>query len=387
MRQTIRKQIRNANEDIIKEKDILTLLIDANNLLKISLVDKRMNGRGEEYGAVYQFLYQLHKFLGVRDFDYVYCLYDGDKSGQLRYDVYSDYKANRDKHYDNEQTEYDRKINEYCKKVIAYHKGNKAAVKRTETDDEVFQRQRAILQAILEEVFVRQVMCDKVEGDDLIAYYVKNKKPNEKIVIVSGDRDLTQLISDDVTIYIPSLKKYVTPKNSEELLGITHENIVLKKILCGDASDNIKGIKGLGETTLVKLFPKIKREKMTLDEVIISSKKMLEERQKEKKKPLKSLENIVNRITDGIQGENIYEINEKIIDLSKPMLTEDAEDIMNSLMYAPIDPEGRDMKNAYTIIQSQDMQDLLKENSFGNLFGIFEGLIKREKMRFEAKKS
>jgi hypothetical protein len=126
---------------------------------------------------------------------------------------------------------------------------------------------------------------------------------------------------------------------------------------------------------------------MTLDEVIISSKKMLEERQKEKKKPLKSLENIVNRITDGIQGENIYEINEKIIDLSKPMLTEDAEDIMNSLMYAPIDPEGRDMKNAYTIIQSQDMQDLLKENSFGNLFGIFEGLIKREKMRFEAKKS
>ena len=60
MRQTIRKQIRNANEDIIKEKDILTLLIDANNLLKISLVDKRMNGRGEEYGAVYQFLYQLH---------------------------------------------------------------------------------------------------------------------------------------------------------------------------------------------------------------------------------------------------------------------------------------------------------------------------------------
>ena len=60
-------------------------------------------------------------------------------------------------------------------------------------------------------------------------------------------------------------------------------------------------------------------------------------------------------------------------------MTKEAVDAMKSLMYAPIDPEGRDMKNVYDIITKFGMNDLLAENSFGNLFGIFEGLIKREK--------
>ena len=383
MKQVIRKTIAKAN-NIQTGPLLYTLLVDGNNLLKISLVDKRMNEKGEEYGAVFQFLYQLQKLLQKKDFNFCVVCWDGYNSGVLRYNYYPEYKANRDKHYEmaSQMTDYDKKIAEYCKKVIEYHKNHKATVKRSETDDENFERQKSIIQQILDELFIRQYICDNVEGDDLIAYYCEHKKSNERVVIVSGDRDITQLINDEVCVYIPSLKKFISPKNSIQELGYTHENVVLKKILCGDASDNIKGVKGLGETTLFKLFPEIKSQKATLNEILEHTKKLLEERKANKKKPLKSLENVLNRVTDGSQGEHLYEINKKIIDLSEPLLTNEAIQELENTMYAPIDPEGRDIKNVYGIIQENGMNDLLDENKFGSLFGGFERIITNEKKYF-----
>jgi 5'-3' exonuclease len=275
MKQVVKKNRAEAN-GVSNEKSIYTLLVDGNNLLKISLVDKRMNDKGEEYGAVFLFLRQLGQLLQKKDFNYCIVCWDGYNSGVLRWNYYNDYKANRDKHYElaGGMSEYDKYINDYVKKVLNYSKGIKKEVKRLETDDECFQRQREIIQNILENLYVRQFIYDDVEGDDLIAYYVQHKKQNEKVVIVSGDRDLTQLITDNVCQYIPTLKKFITPKNSVEELGITHENTLLKKIICGDSSDNIKGIKGLGEQTLIKLFPEIKDKKTSLEAVIGRSKEL-----------------------------------------------------------------------------------------------------------------
>ena len=153
----------------------------------------------------------------------------------------------------------------------------------------------------------------------------------------------------------------------------------MKKILCGDVSDNIKGIKGLGEQTLIKLFPEIKDKKTSLEAIVERSKVLLEERKADKKKPLKSLENIVNRVTDGIQGKDIYEINKKIIDLSEPLLTDEAIEEMNEEMYAPLNDDDRDIKNVYGIISENGMNDMLDEKIFGSLFGMFERIIVSEK--------
>ena len=383
MKQVVRKSRAEAN-NVSTEKNIYTLLVDGNNLLKISLVDKRMNGKGEEYGAVFLFLRQLGQLLQKKDFDFCIVCWDGDGSGVLRYNCYKGYKANRDKHYEmiGGMSEYDRKINEYVKKVLNYSKNNKKEVKRSETDDECFQRQRALIQNILENLYIRQFIYDDVEGDDLIAYYVQHKKPNEKVVIVSGDRDLTQLINDEVCQYIPTIKKFISPKNSVEELGITHENTLVKKILCGDVSDNIKGIKGIGEQTLIKLFPEIKDTKTSIEAIVERSKQLLEERKADKKKPLKSLENIVNCVTDGIQGDKIYEVNKKIIDLSEPLLTKEALEGLKAEMYAPLGDDDRNINNVYNIIVENGMSDLTNEKVFGNLFGFFERIIKTEKEYF-----
>ena len=370
------------------EKSIYTLLLDMNSIMKKCIVDKRMNQKGEEYGMVFLTLGIVGNILLKKDFNFCVACYDGYNSGVLRYNIYKEYKANRDKHYElcSGVSDYDKGINEYVKKVLNYSKSNKKEVKRVETDDESFQRQRYIIQNIFENLFIRQFMYDEVEGDDLIANYIKNKKSNEKVVIVSEDRDLTQLISDDVCQYIPSLKKFISVGNSVKELGITHENILLKKILCGDASDNIKGIKGVGEQTLIKLFPEIKKEKTSIDSILERSKILLEERKENKKKPLKSLENIINRVTDGSQGKDIFEINKKIIDLSEPLLTEEAATCMKNEMYLPLDVEGRSIDNIYEIIYENEMNDMLNSDKFGNIFGCYERIIKMEK-EYSSKKN
>ena len=325
-----------------------------------------------------------------RDFNHCAVCWDGFNSGALRWQLYADYKANRDKNYEaasaiaDPKSDYDAYIAAYCKKVIDYHKKNKIGVRRGETDDENFQRQRAILQEILDELFVRQYMYENVEGDDLIAYYCKHKQKNDYIVIVSEDRDISQLIQDDICLFIPSKKVFVSPKNDIEVLGIPSYNMVLKKIICGDVSDNIKGIKGIGETTLEKYYPQIKTEKATLEGFLDTCKQLLEERKANKKKPIKCLENALNSVTDGCHGDKVYDVNKQIIDLSEPLLTDEAREDLENIYAAPIDPEGRDIRNVYRIVESNGMSEISKNiNYFGNIFGCFERLKKKEIEFFE----
>jgi len=360
-----------------------TLLVDGNNLLKISLVDKTMNSNGEEYGAVMSFLRMLGNVLNKKDFNYCIVCFDGTGSGVLRWKFYEDYKANRGKNYelhDPNMSEYDKKLIAFQQKVLSYSR--KMKNKDEENDDEIFEREKNIINAILEELCIRQYEFENVEGDDIIAYYIKNKKPNEKVVIVSSDKDLTQLISDTVIVYNPRLKDFITKDNSVDKIGITHENVVLEKILCGDSSDNIKGVKGMGETTLLKLFPQIKNEKTDLKAIIERSKELLEERKANKKKPLKSLENIVNGITDGCQGDKLYEINKKIIDLSQPLLTDEAKESLENELYAVMDTSNRSIKNVYEIIRAYNLTELEDENKFSNLFAPFERIIMMENRRY-----
>ena len=56
---------------------------------------------------------------------------------------------------------------------------------------------------------------------------------------------------------------------------------------------------------------------------------------------------------------------------------------MDNIMYAPLDPSGRDFKNLYEIIQNNEMIDFLNEEKFGNVFAVFFKLIETEKKYFK----
>ncbi len=361
-----------------------TLLIDGSNLLEVSSRgDDRLSGTGKPTGGIFQFFLQLKMLLRKGNFRYVYVFWDGNQSGLLRYKLNSDYKANRDKEFEDEE-----ELSDYMKAVNAKINGMKQYFSKKEDptklaqrkkQKEIFHWQREVIIDCLEELFVRQCMCDKTEADDFIGYYVTHKKSNERIVICSNDRDLTQLIAEDVIVYVQSLKDFLTVKNYTKIEGINYQNVVLKKVLCGDTSDNIKGIKGFGEKTLLNNFDEITKRKVTLNEVIEKAKNINEERAKLKKKPLKWAENIVNRVTDGVQGSEIYEINEKIIDLKKPLMTDEAIEMIENIMYTPIDPEDRTLENLYRILLENDVEDLRDETKFSNFFSEFLYLIDKEK--------
>ena len=382
MKQVVPKKIINKQSDKLKIT-FNTLLVDGSNLLLLSSSgDKTLSSSGTEIGGIFQFFLQLKLLLQKGNFRYVYVFWDGKDDGILRKKIYFDYKANRDKEFEDDNlSDYMKEVNKRVKFMQNKFFKTQDPVKLVEKDrhKEIFYWQRDIIMQMLEELFVRQCVCDKTEADDFIGYYVSHKKPNEKIVIVSNDRDLTKLIEEDVIVYVQSMKSFINTKNHTDIMGYNYQNVALKKVLCGDASDNIKGIKGLGEKTLLTNFEEFKKRKVTLEEVIEKAKSINEERVKNKKKPLKWAENIVNRVTDGCQGENIYEINEKIIDLKKPLMTDEAKDLLESIMYAPIDPTDRNMENLYNIIIEYNIDKLKDPTTFGNFFSEFMYIIDKEK--------
>lgn len=383
MSQPIPKKVKENNPNL-GVKTFNTLLVDGSNILELSsLGDKTISSNGKQVGGIQQFLLQIKILMMKANFRYVYVFWDGDNSGYYRYLVNEQYKSNRDKNFivDDGLSDYMKEFNANIKRMQNYifNKKNKEKTDQQKKDKEIFYEQREIIMSCLEELFVRQVVCDKVEADDLIGYYVKNKKPNERIVIMSNDRDLTQLIADDVIIYIQSTKKFINKKNHTEEMGYYYENVLLKKMICGDASDSIKGIKGVGEITLFKNFPQLKERKVELEEIIDGARKINEERAKLKQKPLKWAKNIVEGITEGAQGDRIYEINKKIIDLKNPLMTDEAKEIMDSMMYAPIDPEGRSYDNLYKILCDAGVDDLKDPTRFSNFFIEYAYLIDKEK--------
>jgi len=383
MIQPIRKRVAEAN-GIKSKSGGYTVIFDMNNIMKMASVDHKMNNDGKEYGIILTSIKMIGDVLRKKDFNYCIAAYDGEGSGVLRWELYKDYKANRDKNYElhnPNKSEYDKYIENYARNILKYSREKNQT---KESDDESFARQKSIIQHILDELCIRQYEFENVEGDDIISYYVASKKQDEKVVIVSSDKDLTQLISDTVVIYNPRKKEFITKDNAVKEIGVLSENVVLEKMICGDVSDNIKGVKGVGNETLGKLFPEIKEKKIDLGFILRRSRELLDERKASKKKPLKSLENIINGVTDGCQGDRLYEINEKIIDLSKPLLTDEARETMDEESYAPIDISDRSIKNIYEIVKENKVNEILDEEKFGNILEPFGRVILMEHKRFKA---
>ena len=389
--QPVRRNIKEQHPDLIREEAYRTLLVDGGSLLFMSFADKTMNSDNVHIGGVYQFLLQLRIILTKGTFRHVYVFFDNEYSGYLRWELYKDYKSNRDKHYEQYgASDYWKQFNENVKKMqsaIFSKKEKKAPHNEFEKFvDENFDRERDILCRYFEELYIRWYIDDIVEGDDLISYYCQNKEKNEKIIIISGDMDLMQLISEDIAIYELHKKTFITKANFSSIYGFDSENVLTKKIFCGDKSDNIGNIKGLSEDGFFKLMPEAKKKPVTIEDVKRKASLLNEERKKEKKAPLKLYENILNGVSNKKYDGDFYEINKKIIDLKRPLMSKGATEEMESMMHVPIDPDGRSMKKLYEYILSDKIEPLMGNTAFAAFFSPFKALEEREKDFFSRKK-
>jgi 5'-3' exonuclease len=340
---------------VAEVKNTNTLVIDGNALFKIGFhgAKDQYNRDGEHIGGLYQFITVIRKLLKEDIYHKVFVFWDGRFSGKMRYNIYSDYKISRGKDYKN----------------------------GTQPIDEAEVREKFLINQYLEELYIRQLIDNSetgVEADDFIAYYCKIREVNEKITICTGDRDLCQLINEDVRIYLCDKKEFVNHINYQNYFKHKQENSKLIKIIGGDSSDSIKGITGVKETTLLKLFPALTERKVELEEILETAVILQEVRLSNKLKPLKALTNIIEQNTEGVQGKNIYEINRLLVDLSVPLVDEINRDKMISLMGPIGDIDSRGIKNVYTFMKRDGIDKFIYEFSTDYLVP-FKELIEREK--------
>ena len=144
-----------------------------------------------------------------------------------------------------------------------YKSGRKPRLNReveegTKDSRENMDWQREKVEMLLPFLGVIQVKIDNIEADDTIGYLVGLLDPQPK-VILSSDRDMWQLVSDTTVVYWPTKKCVISTGTFKEHSLFAPANFILARALSGhgDASDNIQGIKGLGDKTIIKLFPEL----------------------------------------------------------------------------------------------------------------------------------
>lgn len=334
---------------------IRTLLVDSSYLLKRSFHGARethTNSFGH-IGGLYSFFTTLRKLIKEHKTNKVVLAWDGENGGVYRHDIDSEYKANRK----------DKSWHELVEM-------SEAEIRKEIEKEESILKQRKRIQAYAEELFLRQIEVEEVEADDLIAAYCMQYKDKEDIYLYTNDRDFAQLLDLNITIIFSNIDTPITKSNFFHYFNYHYSNALTIKIICGDASDNIKGIKGVKEKTLLKYFPELLYKKVTVREICKKADEINKKRIKEKKKPLKALENILNNI-------DRLKTNHKLINLREPFLNEQANDELGQLEM-PLSPDNRGSKNLYNMMIEDEFLTVYN-STFVNYVEPFYSVIMNEK--------
>lgn len=325
------------------------LLVDGDNLLTIGFYGlKNHFFKGKHIGAIYHFINTLRRAFETYRLDKIVVFWDGENGSSARKQIYHLYKENRKSRL------------------------------RTEEEVNSYNSQRQRVKQYLEELYVRQGEFEYCETDDCIAYYTQNS-PNENKIIYSGDGDLTQLVSENTQIFNPSHQKLYKLNdtilyNHEE---VRIENVYIIKMLCGDPSDNISGIKNMGIKRLLTLFPEIKERPVTIEEVMKRGNLLFES-----DKNNWMLKNLLTGVTKhGVFGDEFFQINKKIVSLETPIITEEAKEIIHLLINDNLDPEGRSYKNTMRMMMEDGIFQLLpkSDDAWTNFLNPFLRLTRKEK--------
>ncbi len=118
-------------------------------------------------------------------------------------------------------------------------------------------QQMPVIKELLTDLGVKIIECEGYEADDILGTLSKAcADSGNECFILTGDRDSFQLVSDSVTVRLAGNKetKVYTPQRIMDEYGVSPRQMIEVKALMGDTSDNIKGIKGIGEKTALDLI-------------------------------------------------------------------------------------------------------------------------------------
>jgi 5'-3' exonuclease len=208
------------------------LVIDGlNTFIRVFSVIPTLNDDGIHIGGIVGFLKSVGYAIKMLRPTRCIIVFDGKGGSTRRRKVYSEYKNKR-------------------KTKIRLNRANEYSSVEDEHQSMLLQLQRGV--EYLENLPLTLLSIDNIEADDTIAYITEQVLPKNKIVIMSTDKDFLQLVDERVSVWSPTKKKIYTPKEVYDDFGVNSKNLILARIIDGDKSDNIPGIKGYGMKTILK---------------------------------------------------------------------------------------------------------------------------------------
>ena len=326
-------QVKEDNDQPILKKHDKVLLIDGLNLFfRNFTMMKNINPDGVHIGGLGGFLRSLGFLIRTIQPTSVYVVFDGVGSSANRKNILPEYKSGRNlvritnwEVFDSLEEEDNSKIDQIVR-LIQY----------------------------LKTLPIKVVTFPKVEADDIIALLSQEltQQFNSQVYIVSSDQDFLQLATDNIIIYRPIQKEFYNANDVRNKFEVLAENFILYKVLLGDNSDKIPGIKGLGPKGIFKKFPELKEHPLTMEDLFEISKSKLKEHV------------VYARV---IQDFNRLMDNYKIMNLSNPLI----DDMGVKHIKAKIQEDLPSLEsNAFTTLYNEDkmggmirnIDTFLKEN-------------------------
>ena len=250
--------LSNIQPDIRKELNSILIIDGLNTFLRNFTMVNHINPDGHHIGGLTGFLKSVGYAIRMVDPTKIVIVFDGVGGSNARRNLFPDYKTNRNT---SRITNYD-------------------IFSSKDEEQESISNQMERLVQYLKCLPVTVISIDGLEADDIIGYVATKFELHEetqKVTIMSADKDFLQLISDKISVYSPTKKKTYTPKEVKEEYGVSCDNFINYKILLGDQSDNVPGISGLGPKKIIKLFPELTGDRVTLESIIEKSAKLINE--------------------------------------------------------------------------------------------------------------
>jgi DNA polymerase I len=277
------------NNGVEKHKNSRVLIVDGlNTFIRCWSAVPTMNDDGDHVAGVTGVLKSIG--LAMRNVKATRCIvvFDGKGGSKGRQKVYGGYKSNRDKNKLRVNRQYEDMMNE-------------------EDERESMKRQYVWLSELLHHLPITTMMYDGVEADDVMAYIATHLlKEDEQAVIMSTDKDFLQLVNDTTIVWSPTKKKIYNKHVIKEEFGIQPKNLLLYRVLDGDVSDHIPGVKGCGIKTLVKRFPELTEDKkLTVEDFIQLA--------EQKRGKIKLYDDIVKSKDQILMNKKLMRLDEQLI--------------------------------------------------------------------------
>ena len=231
-------QVRDEKHKAVTHLNDRVLIVDGlNTFIRSFAVNPAINDDGLHIGGMVGFLKSIRYTCDILKPSRCIIVFDGKNGSSRRQKIYPEYKATR--------------------KVRSRLNRNVDWGTAPQDEEQSMKQQMGRLIEYLEQLPLTLVCVDGIEADDTMAYISQQILKESDIFLMSTDKDFLQLIDERVKVWSPTKKKLYTQREIMEEYGIPSHNFLTYRILDGDKSDNIGGIKGAGVKTVQKFLPKI----------------------------------------------------------------------------------------------------------------------------------